>query len=73
MLEKILTKLFGIRCSHCRSRDTHWGYYSRGWNNLCQQAHGSDGHWCGNCYKISFRLSTKEYRHIIPDWCDVVR
>jgi hypothetical protein len=58
------------RCYHCGSKKIDRGYYSRGWNNLCNQASGDYGYWCYDCCKVSFIKTLDEYKATLPKWCE---
>jgi hypothetical protein len=58
-------------CKHCGSWDVdkpHSGY-TRGWNNLCEQATGDRGAYCNNCGQINWDQSLEDYKKSLPDWC----
>ena len=67
-------RLFGIKCPHCNKRGTDMrsNTYTRGWNNLCEQASGSDGFFCMGCNGITFLTSYEEARRTTPTWCTVL-
>lgn len=56
------------RCKHCGSKKIDKGYYTRGWNNWCEQAAGDEGYWCNDCLKVSFIKSLDEYKDQLPKW-----
>lgn len=58
-----------IPCKHCGSKKTENGFYTRGWNNLCQQADGDNGAWCPKCCKVTFARSLESYKASLPEWC----
>lgn len=65
-------RLFGIKCPHCNKRtDMRQGQYTRGYNEMCQQASGDDGFYCMGCGGITYRISYEESRRITPSWCTV--
>lgn len=71
LIERLITWAFGTKCSHCGSRRTEYSYkYTRGWNHLCQQACGDSGFYCLNCRKITWDKTLKEYKAILPNWCE---
>lgn len=69
-----LIKLFGIRpCKRCRGWNTYYGYYSSGWNHLCNQASGDYGRLCTDCWYIEFNESLEIRRVKSPSWVSAYR
>lgn len=49
-IKKIFCKFFKIECCpKCESMKFEKGYWTRGWNNNCNQAYGDHGKRCYNC------------------------
>lgn len=66
-------RLFGVKCPNCSVRGAmHQAEYTRGWNNLCNQASGDTGLRCMSCSTIAFLTSFEESRRLTPAWCTVV-
>ena len=57
-------------CKWCGSLDVDKGYYTRGWNNYCNQACGDRGYFCNKCYKLTFIQSLESYKEHLPHWCE---
>ena len=73
-LKKQTTKIKRNRvciCEKCGSRDVGNTYlaYTRGWNNLCQQACADRGAICNKCCHVTFTQSLEDYKKTLPDWC----
>lgn len=65
-------RLFGIKCPHCKERtDMRRDEYTRGYNNMCEQASGCSGFYCMSCGGITYTLSYEEDRRVTPAWCTV--
>lgn len=66
-------RLFKIfpKCGHCKSTRIKKGYFSRGWNKLCNQASGDNGYWCNHCFKISWIDSYERAIEKKKEWCTV--
>lgn len=56
------------KCSHCGSRDTRRGCYTRGYNEWCEQADGDHGHYCMKCQQITWDQSFGDYCKGLPKW-----
>jgi hypothetical protein len=62
----------GHKCSHCGSRNTEHGYWSRGYNTYCEQAYGDNGHLCLKCYHVDFDVPLEEHKELMAKaapWC----
>lgn len=59
------------RCTKCGSHKLKEGYYTSGWNNLCQQASGDKGVFCKRCGKIEFDETLVQRKAKAPAWIDV--
>jgi hypothetical protein len=59
------------RCEKCGSKNVGNTYsgYTRGYNELCQQACGDIGAYCNNCGHITFVQSLEDYKKSLPKWC----
>lgn len=60
------------RCEKCNSKKVGrtWYYtYTRGWNDLCNQAVGDTGAYCNNCGHITFIRSLEDFKKSLPNWC----
>lgn len=69
-MNKFIAKLFKLPiCGKCNSLKMKPGYYSRGWNNLCEQACGDHGYLCDRCLKITWKQTLEEYKKKLPYWC----
>ena len=55
------------KCEQCGSCDVGSGSYTRGFNHLCGQAHGSYGHYCNH---ITYTVPDEDYVNTLPKWCD---
>lgn len=51
---RVLNFVLGHKCANCGERHLEFGYYSRAWNTLCEQAAGESGHYCLSCHTIHF-------------------
>ena len=72
IFERFMRSVFGEKCEHCGSRKTvRSSGYTRGWNNLCDQAIGSPGIFCTNCYHTTFDQPQEEWKKSLPEWCRV--
>jgi len=70
MLKKLLGKWLDIpTCPHCGSWNVRRGYFTRGWNHLCEQTAGDRGVQCPECLTITFDKTRKESLKITPCWC----
>ena len=64
------------RCERCGSKKvgkTYYFLYSRGWNDLCNQAIGDTGAYCNNCGWVTFVNTLDEYVKKLPKWCRAYR
>jgi len=69
-MKKFICKILNITtCPECNSINLSYGYYNRGWNNLCGQAIGDYGYYCNKCGKIHFEQNIEKYKSKLPDWC----
>jgi len=66
---KLLDNLFGEKCPNCGKRELQYGYWSRGYNELCRQACGDSGDRCYECGYIRWRLDYESYKSSLPHWC----
>ena len=67
---KTIKRILNINhCPKCASSNLKSGYWIRGWNNLCNQAAGDEGHRCYECGYIQWEKSYEEYVKILPHWC----
>lgn len=58
------------KCVKCGSNDTiRQSNYTRGYNNLCQQAYGDWGRYCCNCHHIEWDTPYDEHIKTLPNWC----
>ena len=59
------------RCEKCGSKNVGNTYsgYTRGYNELCQQACGDRGTFCNDCYHVTFVQSLEDYKKSLPNWC----
>jgi hypothetical protein len=59
------------RCEKCGSKNVGNTYsgYTRGYNELCQQACGDTGAYCNNCGHITFVRSLEDFKKSLPNWC----
>lgn len=61
---------FPDRCEKCKSTTLHKSSgWTRGWNNLCEQATGDSGTRCFDCGHIKWDQSLEEYKSKLPEWC----
>ena len=61
-----------LRCEKCNSKKVGrtWYYaYTRGWNDLCNQAVGDTGAYCNDCGHITFVRSLEDFKKSLPNWC----
>jgi DNA-directed RNA polymerase subunit RPC12/RpoP len=60
-----------VRCEKCGGKKVGptLNCYTRGWNDLCNQADGDYGAYCEKCGHITFVKSLEEYKKTIPAWC----
>lgn len=56
------------RCEKCGSLNIRKGYYTSGWNNLCNQASGDNGVICEDCIHVEFDEPFEERLKKKPDW-----
>lgn len=61
------------KCPNCNSRDQEYGYWTRGWNHLCDQAAGDYGYFCNNCYHVHFLDSKEGFETRNPEWIEAMR
>jgi hypothetical protein len=59
------------RCEKCGSKNVGNTYsgYTRGYNELCQEACGDIGAFCNDCCHITFVQSLEDYKKSLPNWC----
>lgn len=69
--KRILLRLVNgqIICPKCLRMQMRRGYYTRGWNNLCDQATGDNGYRCYNCGHMVWDHTLEEYKERLPKWC----
>ena len=58
------------RCKKCGSKHLEKGYWSRGWNDCCNQAAGSRGTRCYDCGLI---IWDKPYEEAIKEMPEFIR
>jgi hypothetical protein len=57
------------KCSACGCKDRKWDYYTRAWNDLCNQAAGDAGYYCTRCRHIDFHTPDFEtWLAMMPKW-----
>lgn len=58
-------------CEKCGSKNVGktFSCYTRGYNELCQQACGDRGAFCNDCCHITFVQSLEDYKKSLPNWC----
>lgn len=58
-----------IRCGRCNGKKVSTtGSYTRGWNELCNQAAGDRGAYCYSCGYVTFIRSLEDYKASLPPW-----
>lgn len=57
------------RCPHCNSFKTKYGFWTRGWNNFCEQAYGDFGTSCTNCGHVDWNVPLEKHLKTLPAWC----
>jgi hypothetical protein len=60
-------------CKKCGSTAVHKGYYTSGYNNLCEQASGDDGTLCTDCWHIEFDEPFEVRKEKKPEWVTLHR
>ena len=68
-LINILSKWFHIEtCEKCGSIHLKRGYYTSGWNYLCNQASGDIGVICCDCIHVKFDEPLEVRQEKSPSW-----
>ena len=58
------------QCEKCGSWDTEHGcHWTRGRNNLCEQAYGDCGAYCNKCSHVTWDTSLEEHLKTLEPWC----